>query len=146
MNKIPFFYKSYLYNLDPDISIEELLLPLQRGGYGSLKLKKRYSDNHCAYKYLISSRAGEILVFVEKKVDKIEIFIREGLFGFFLPVIFGIFSTIAFIKQVNEVGFLLLLGFCIFFCLILFSFKYYTKQIIKKIEYQINSSPESNKI
>lgn len=146
MNKIPFFHKSCLYNLDPNISIEELLRPLQREGYGNLKLKKRYSDNRCMYKYLISSRAGEILVFVEKKVDKIEIFITEGLFGFFLPVVFGIFSTLAFLKQVNEVGFLLLLGFCIFFCLILFSFKYYANQIIQQIEYQIKSSTVSNKI
>jgi hypothetical protein len=138
-NKLPLFSKSYAYKIEKDIDLEKIIDNREGKEYHQFQFKKETNTNGYIYKYLISSRAGDLFVCLEKDKNTLYVYVYEGLFGLFIPSIFLTLSIYAFIKGVNDFGLYSLLAFCVFFLLILFSFQYYTNQIKNKIEKAIKN-------
>lgn len=65
-NKLPLFSKSYAYKIEKDIDLEKIIDNREGKEYHQFQFKKETNTNGYIYKYLISSRAGELFVCLEK--------------------------------------------------------------------------------
>ncbi len=129
--------KTYTYNIstiEKDFFLEKLLTKSRVNDYSNFQFKQKKSENILVYRYLISSRAGAIYVILKKEGRTLKVEVKEGLWGFSMPSVFFLLSLCAFIREVNNVGFICLGTGLLFFALIFFAFLYYANEIQLKIK------------
>lgn len=129
-----FFYRCYNYKISDQLVLEDLLQRWSAKDYGNFQLTKRRSAHYLVYKYRVTSRAGEIYVHLKKENTILTVEIKEGRFGFFLPIVFSVLAIGAQFRDVSSVALLLLGGSVFFLLLVYFSFRHYAKEVQSKVE------------